>query len=70
MTKSEWRNIKVGSKVVHKTWTIIEGKPVDIILSGSVIRINSNRSQVLVKWDSTDNEIWYGRLGLEINKPK
>lgn len=63
MTKSEWNKSFKGTRVTMKTW-----KPVDVILNGTIVRSNSNHSQVLVKWDETDNEIWYGRLGIELIK--
>lgn len=58
MTKNQWRNLIVGSRVTMK----ITNK----VYNGTVIRNNSNWSQVLVKWDDTKDEIWYGRLGIEI----
>jgi hypothetical protein len=58
MTKNQWRNLRVGARVTMK----ITNK----VYNGTIIRINSNWSQVLVKWDGTKDEIWYGRLGIEI----
>ena len=71
MTKKEWYSLVVGSKVWKKhndlEWT--DGKCVskEVYLYGSVIRLNSNRSQVLVIWDGRDSDgTWYGRLGIEL----
>ncbi len=58
MTKNQWRNLIVGSRVTMQ----INNK----VYNGTIVRKNSNWSQVLVKWDDTGNEIWYGRLGIEI----
>lgn len=66
MTKANWYNLWKGDRVETKTWKPVDGKPVDVILKGTVIRLNSNRSQALVKWDDSESEIWYGRLGLEL----
>ncbi|MFA6570775.1 MAG: hypothetical protein WCT77_06005 [Bacteroidota bacterium] len=58
MTKKQWGNVWVGSRVTmmldQKTY------------KGIVIRVNSNFSQVLVRWDEDNAEIWYGRLGIEL----
>jgi len=66
MTKKQWLNLKIGDSVTHKTWKPVDGKPVDVILSGNIIRSNSNHSQVLVKWNDAGFESWYGRLGIEL----
>lgn len=66
MNKVDWYNLWKGDRVEMKTWKPVDGKPVDIVLIGTVIRLNSNRSQALVKWDNSDSEIWYGRLGIEL----
>ena len=68
MTKKEWLNLRTKSEVTYKTWRLIDDKSVDIILEGAVVRMNSNHSQALVKWNNDSFENWYGRLGLEINK--
>jgi len=68
MTKKQWKdkwNSWPGTRVTHKTWKIVDTKPVDVILHGVVVKSNSNGSQVLVKWDDSDYESWYGRLGIE-----
>jgi hypothetical protein len=65
MTKKEWSSIRIGTKVCHNTFTI-HGK--EIYFLGTVVRFNSNGSQVLVEFnDGTNN--WYGRLGLELFIP-
>ena len=68
MTKKEWGSITIGTEVSHKTWQPVDGKPVDVILEGRVVKINSNVSQVLVKWNDKGFESWYGRLGIELIK--
>jgi len=68
MTKKQWDSVYVGTKVwmKHNTIENVNGdvKTKEIYLTGIVKRVNSNRSQVLVDWG--DNEIWYGRLGIEL----
>ena len=71
MTKKEWHSIRIGTMVWKKhndiKWE--EGGSYytkEVYLTGVVKRINSNFSQVLVDWG--DNEIWYGRLGIELVK--
>ena len=70
MTKPQWRNLRIGQKVwkEHLDLKWIDGKCVSekVCLYGVTKKFNANCSQVLVKWDNTDNEIWYGRLGIEI----
>jgi hypothetical protein len=68
MTKKEWLYLRKGVEVEHKTWKPVDGKPVDVTLTGTVVRMNSNHSQALVKWEGDDFESWYGRLGIEIKK--
>lgn len=60
MTKKEWSNIWKDLRVTMTR----DGK----IYTGTVIRVNSNFSQALVRWDETNSEIWYGRLGIEVLK--
>lgn len=60
MTKKEWTCFGKGQRVTMQR----DGKD----YFGTVIRINTNWSQVLVRWDETLTEIWYGRLGLELVK--
>jgi glutamine cyclotransferase len=68
MTKKQWQNITVGTKVwmKHNGLEWVDGKclPKTVYLTGVIKRINSNRSQALVDWG--DNEIWHGRLSLEL----
>jgi hypothetical protein len=69
ITKKQWKdkwNSWPGTRVINKTWKPVDGKPVDVVLHGTVVRSNSNGSQVLVKFDDNNNfESWYGRLGIE-----
>lgn len=75
MTKKQWSSIRIGTKV-WKQHTDLKwvGQGVrslitqTVYLTGVVKRINSNHSQVLVDWG--DNEIWYGRLGIELVENK
>lgn len=62
MTKSQWNKIEVGTKVVHETRNH-DNTPK--LCFGTIIRINSNGSQALVRFD-TGTEIWYGRTGIEL----
>lgn len=71
MTKKEWSSIRIGTAVYKKhtdlKWDEAgECTSFEHILVGVIKRINSNHSQVLVDWG--DNEIWYGRLGIELVK--
>ena len=66
MTKKEWLYLRPNMEVIHKTWKPVDGKPVDVILEGTVVRMNSNHSQALVKFNDEGFESWYGRLGLEM----
>ena len=68
MTKKEWLYLRPTVVVIHKTWKPVDGKPVDVILEGIVVRMNSNHSQALVKFNNEGFESWYGRLGLELKK--
>lgn len=66
MTKGQWQNLKLGARVKTELPNLYgDGK---VLYKGTVIRANSNWSQVLVRWDGDEagNEIWYGRLGLEL----
>ncbi len=65
MTKGQWRNLRIGANVTttYPDLTNIEKR---IDYHGTVIRANSNGSQVLVRWDNTKTERWYGRLGIEL----
>lgn len=70
MTKPQWNTIQPGTtRVQMKSWeidrTVNPPKPKDILLTGTVIRINSNWSQVLVHWDR-GTEVWHGRTQLEL----
>lgn len=69
MTKKQWQNITVGTKVwmKHNGLEWVDGKclPKTVYLTGIIKRINSNGSQALVNWGG-DNEIWHGRLSLEL----
>lgn len=71
MTKNQWYNIRVGSKVWknHNDIEWVDGvsKIKQVKLTGVVKTINSNCSQVLVDWGNS--EIWYGRLGIELEEP-
>jgi len=58
MTKTQWRSLRIGTKVTMTR----DGK----IYIGEIIRTNSNGSQMLVRWDGSLTEIWYGRLGIEL----
>jgi hypothetical protein len=60
MTKSQWQSLRIGTRV---TMTL-DNK----VYNGTIVRNNSNWSQVLVRWDDTLTEIWYGRLGIELLK--
>ena len=68
MTKGQWNNIRVGTRVWmnHNGLEWVDGKCQikPQILTGTIVRINSNGSQALVDWG--DNQIWYGRLSLEL----
>lgn len=70
MTKGQWKTLRIGSKVwkEHNHLDFTDGGCIanTIILNGVIKRINSNFSQVLVKWDDSDFENWYGRLGIEL----
>lgn len=68
MTKKEWLHLRPNMEVIYKTWKPVDGKPVDVILEGTVVRMNSNHSQALVKFNDEGFESWYGRLGLEMKK--
>lgn len=68
--KKKWYDIQVGDRVTtikhgfHK-----EGDqlfPHKTKITGTIKRINSNRSQALVEWDESKNEIWYGRTGIDL----
>ena len=68
MTKREWTDLRTGQRVYKKLNAI---NPVTrimelVVYSGTTVHFNSNASQVLVKWDNTEHEIWYGRLGLDL----
>lgn len=73
MTKNEWKTIRVGTKV---TKTGYYGRNSDNTaltlktLIGTVKRINSNCSQILVLWDDDNYDMWYGRTGVELVKPQ
>jgi len=62
MTKKQWSNIHIGMRV---TMTLSDLQGIPRVYTGSVIRLNSNYSQALVRWDGQDTETWYGRLGIE-----
>lgn len=70
MTKAQWRKLIPGARVTKTLPDIdrTQGKPVFVnkVFNGTVIRANSNWSQVLVHWDDSRSELWYGRLGIEI----
>ncbi len=71
MTKKQWQSIKPGSRVWMKHTDLerqMDGNlmPKEIILRGEIIRVNSNHSQVIVKWDDKEPLMWYGRLSLEL----
>lgn len=66
MTKKEWSSLRIGTKVTCHTWD--NKSKANKINTGSITRINSNCSQVYVKWDDIDFENWYGRLGIELFK--
>ena len=71
MTKKEWTTVRQGTKVYKKHTDLKWDEDgvcvtVEKYLTGIVKRTNSNHSQVLVDWG--DNEIWYGRLGIELIK--
>lgn len=72
MTKKEWYEVWLGVRVINKTWiidrTVKPPQSVDVILTGTVVRVNANCSQALVKWDGHDGTIWYGRTGIELLK--
>lgn len=69
MTKGQWFKLKAGDKVVYKTWKPVDGKPFDVVLNGTVVRMNSNHSQAFVKFGNDGFESWYGRLTLELPNP-
>ena len=73
MTKKEWLNIKIGTKVKTDLSAVIKGNNGNelrkVTLYGKIVQINSNGSQVKVRWED-GIEIWYGRLGLELVKPQ
>jgi len=68
MTKKQWHNITIGTKVWMKhnglEWVDEKCLSKTVYLTGAIKRINSNGSQALVDWG--DHEIWYGRLSLEL----
>lgn len=63
MTKKEWSNIRQGTRV---TMTLNDLQGIPRQYKGTVIRMNSNHSQALVRWDGQDTERWYGRLGIDL----
>lgn len=65
MTKKEWSNLRIGARVTMN-WP--QGDGTNKTYTGDVVRINSNGSQVLVKWDGDSGVQWYGRLGIELIK--
>jgi len=72
MTKKEWSSLRTGTRVYKKHTDLKwdeNGKCTSFerYLTGVVKRTNSNHSQALVDWG--DNEIWYGRLGIELINP-
>ena len=62
MTKKEWSNLLTDSRV---TMAIEQLDGTLKVYEGTVLKLNSNRSQALVKWDD-DCENWYGRLGIDL----
>lgn len=65
MTKKEWSNLRTGARVCM-FWP--QGDGSNKLYTGTVVRFNSNASQVLVKWDGSDGVQWYGRLGIDLIK--
>ena len=70
MTKKEWYSLQIGTRVFTESNKLerVDGKVIStkVILTGTIERINSNRSQVVVNWGDCTN--WYGRLGIELVK--
>jgi hypothetical protein len=64
MTKGQWKNIRIGTRVTTKLPDLANAMK-SVNYYGTVVRVNGNKSQVLVRWGS-GSEIWYGRLGIEI----
>jgi len=62
MTKKEWSNLWTDSRV---TMTREQLDGTTKVYKGTVLKLNSNRSQALVKWDDSW-ENWYGRLGIDL----
>jgi len=62
MTKNELQSLHIGDKVYMTIPDIQTAFMVTLV--GTVIRINFNGSQVLVKW-KTGSEIWHGRTSIE-----
>ena len=69
MTKKEWSNLIVGSKVKTEYNDIDRSQEPPTLIKkvslGEVIKFNFGCSQVLVKYES-GTEIWKGRLGIEV----
>ncbi len=70
MTKTDYRKLIIGSRVRVETndvdHTEPEPKIVPITLTGTVIRFSAGMgNQVLIRFDETWNESWYGRTGIE-----
>ena len=68
MTKKEWNNLQVGARVKKEWPDIKNGKFEMNTLYGTVKRFNMNGSQCTVTWGDSIQEIWEGRLGIEIVK--
>lgn len=69
MTKVQWGKLRKGDKVKTEAHRYNKDGTMYIeLIHGSVIRMNSNGSQALVRWDKSGNEIWYGRLGIEMDE--
>lgn len=69
MTKKEWRNLKPGIRVSMTLSAIAETRAIyNKVYTGTIVKANSNWSQVFVKWDDEETGMWYGRLGIEILK--
>lgn len=52
MNKVDWYNLWKGDRVEMKTWKPVDGKPVDVIYTGTVVRLNSNQYLSTIKMKS------------------
>jgi hypothetical protein len=68
MTKKQWNNITIGTEVKTELCVINGDKKIVSEITGKIVRINSNHSQVLISFNDDKFERWYGRLSIELVK--